>query len=127
MENATIYKDMVLDIFLQKWRNAKVAKAFFKQILKTTLSRPKVIVTDGLRSYNIISREMIPDIEHRISKYLNNRAENSHQPARRREKRMQKFKSPSQAQAFLSTQGIIYDFIHPKGYPSGRPISKTFG
>ena len=84
---------MVLDVLLQERRNARAAKQFFKKVLKTTPIRPRVIVTDGLRSYNIISRELIPKVEHRCSKYLNNRAENSHQPTRRREKRMQRFDS----------------------------------
>jgi putative transposase len=73
-----------------------------------------VLVTDGLRSYNIISREMLPGVEHRRSKYLNNRAENSHQPTRRRERRMQRFKSPQPAQTFLSIFGLIYQHFHPK-------------
>ncbi|MEM8861775.1 MAG: IS6 family transposase [Chloroflexota bacterium] len=105
---------MVLDILLQERRNAVAAKRFFENALESTPSQPRVIITDGLRSYNIISRELLPDVEHRRSKYLNNRAENSHQPTRRRERRMQRFKSPDQAQAFLSTFGIIYDHFHLK-------------
>jgi len=105
---------MVLDILLQERSSARAAKRFFRQVLQTNPGRPRVIITDGLRSYNIISREVLPGVEHRRSKYLNNRAENSHQPTRRRERRMQRFKSPQQAQAFLSTHGIIYDYFHPK-------------
>ena len=105
---------MVLDVLMQTRRNARAAKAFFKQVLKTTPSKPRVIVTDGLRSYNVISKEIVPDVEHRRSKYLNNVAENSHQPTRRRERRMQRFKSPEQAQAFLSVFGIVYLFFRPK-------------
>ena len=105
---------LILDILLQTRRNAKAAKRFFAQVLHTTLSRPRVIVTDGLRSYNIISREMLPGVDHRRSKYLNNRAENSHQPTRRRERRMQRFKSRQQAQTFLSIFGLIYEHFHPK-------------
>jgi len=105
---------MVLDILVQKRRNAAAAKRFFQKVLKTTPTRPRVIITDGLRSYNIISREILPDVEHRRSKYSNNQAENSHQPTRRRERRMQRFKSPDQAQAFLTSIGIIYDHFHLK-------------
>ena len=104
---------MVLDILLQTRRNAKAAKRFFKQVLRSIPTRPRVIVTDGLRSYNIISRTLLPKVEHRRSKYLNNRAENSHQPTRRRERRMQRFKSPPQAQTFLSIFGLIYEHFHP--------------
>ena len=85
---------LILDILLQTRRNAKAAKRFFAHVLHATLSRPRVLVTDGLRSYKIISREMLPGVDHRRSKDLNNRAENSHQPTRRRERRMQRFKSP---------------------------------
>ena len=63
---------MVLDILMQERRNARAAKRFFKQVLKTTPMKPRVIVTDGLRSYNVISREIEPNVEHRRSKYLNN-------------------------------------------------------
>ena len=105
---------MILDILVQSRRNVAAAKQFFKAVLGTTPNRPRVLMTDGLRSYNIISREMIPEVEHRRSKYLNNRAENSHQPTRRRERQMQRFKSPAQAQAFLSTFGIIYEQFHLK-------------
>ena len=105
---------MVLDILVQNRRNAQAAKRFFQAVLETTPSKPRVIVTDGLRSYNIISRELLPDVDHRRSKYLNNRAENSHQPTRRRERRLQRFKSPEHAQRFLSIFGIIYDYFHPK-------------
>ena len=84
-------KGMVLDILMQTRRNAKAAKHFFEDVLDKTASRPRVIVTDGLRSYNVISRDLLPAVEHRRSKYLNNRAENSHQPTRRRERRMQRF------------------------------------
>jgi len=105
---------MVLDILMQTRRNAKAAKRFFEGVLGKTSVHPRVIVTDGLRSYNVISRELLPDVEHRRSKYLNNRAENSHQPTRRRERRMQRFKSPKQAQDFLSVFDILYQFFHPK-------------
>lgn len=105
---------MVLDILVQKRRNAAAAKRFFENVLESTPSRPRVIITDGLRSYNIISRELLPNVEHKRSKYLNNRAENSHQPTRRRERRMQRFKSLEQAQAFLSSFGIIYEHFHLK-------------
>jgi putative transposase len=63
---------------------------------------PRVIVTDKLRSYGVAKRRVMPNVIHRQSRYLNNRAENSHQPTRQRERRMKKFKSPEQAQAFLS-------------------------
>jgi putative transposase len=102
-----------LDILMQTRRNAKAAKRFFEAVLGKTRSKPRVIVTDGLRSYNIISQELLPDVEHRRSKHLNNRAENSHQPTRRRERRMQRFKSPEQAQLFLALFDVVYHYFHP--------------
>jgi len=105
---------MVLDILLQPRRDAQAAKRFFKRVLSTEATHPSIIVTDGLRSYNVISRELLPSVEHRRSKFLNNRAENSHQPTRQRERRMHRFKSPQQAQVFLSVFDVIHNFFHPK-------------
>jgi putative transposase len=68
---------------------------------------PRVIVTDRLKSYGAATREILPGVEHRQHRYLNNRAENSHQPTRQRERRMQRFKSPGHAQRFLAASGPI--------------------
>jgi len=68
-----------------------------------------VIVTDKLRSYAAAKREVLPGVEHRQSRYLNNRAEVSHQPTRRRERQMQRFKSARHAQRFLSTHARIHN------------------
>ena len=70
---------------------------------------PRVIVTDKLRSYAAAKREILPGIEHRQSKYLNNRAEVSHQPTRRRERQVQRFKSARHAQRFLSVHSCIHN------------------
>ena len=101
----------VLDILVQSRRNAKAAKRFFKKLLKGLQYVPRVIATDKLRSYSAAKREVLPGVEHRQSRYLNNRAENSHQPTRRRERRMQRFKSARQAQRFLSAQGQIHNLF----------------
>jgi putative transposase len=98
----------VLDILVQGRRNAKAARRFFKKLLKGLQYAPRVIVTDKLRSYSAAKRDVLPTVEHRQSRYLNNRAENSHQPTRRRERQMQRFKSTGHAQRFLSTHGLIY-------------------
>jgi putative transposase len=68
---------------------------------------PRVIITDKLRSYGAAKREILPGVEHRQSRYLNNRCENSHRPTRQRERRMQGFKSPGHAQRFLSAYSPI--------------------
>jgi putative transposase len=70
---------------------------------------PRVIVTDKLRSYGAAKREVLPGVEHRQSRYLNNRAEVSHQPIRRRERQMQRFKSARHAQCFLSPHSRIHN------------------
>ncbi len=70
---------------------------------------PRVIVTDKLRSYAAAKRELLPGVEHRQSRYLNNRAEVSHQPTRRRERHMQRFKSARHAQRFLSVHSRIHN------------------
>ena len=100
---------VVLDILVQSRRNAKAAKRFFRRLLRGLQFSPRTIVTDKLRSYGAAKRDVMPDVEHRQSRYLNNRAENSHQPTRRRERQKQRFKSPRQAQRFLFAHSFIYD------------------
>jgi putative transposase len=105
---------VVLDILVQERRNATAAKRFFKRLLAGLKFRPRRIVTDGLRSYAAAHREVLPEVRHRTSRYLNNRAENSHRPTRRRERQMQRFKSPKQAQRFLSSHAMIYGHFRPR-------------
>ena len=84
---------VVLDILVQERRNGAAAKRFFKRLLHGLQYKPRRLVTDGLRSYGVAQRAILPDVRHRTSRYLNNRAENSHRPTRRRERQMQRFKS----------------------------------
>ncbi len=94
----------VLDIMVQSRRNANAAKRFFRKLLKGLQYTPRVVVTDKLKSYAAAKRKILPQVEHRQSRYLNNRAEVSHQPKRRRERQMQRFKSARHAQRFLSSR-----------------------
>jgi putative transposase len=105
---------VVLDILVQDRRNATAAKRFFKRLLRGLQYKPRRLITDGLRSYGVAQREVLPDVRHRTSRYLNNRAENSHRPTRRRERQMQRFKSAAQAQRFLSAHGILYGHFRPR-------------
>jgi putative transposase len=105
---------VVLDLLVQPRRNASAAKRFFKRLLVGLKYKPKRLVTDGLRSYGVAHREVMPEVRHRVSRYLNNRAENSHRPTRRRERQMQRFKSPEQAQRFLSAHAMIYGHFRPR-------------
>jgi putative transposase len=82
-------------------------KKFFRKLLKGLGYVPRVLVTDKLASYHVAHREVMPSVEHRRSKYLNNRAENSHQPMRQRERAMKRFASPRQARRFLLAFGGI--------------------
>ncbi len=97
----------VLDILVQKHRDKKAAKKFFRKLLKGLRCVPNVIITDRLRSYSAAKAEVLPSVEQLRQKYLNNRAENSHQPTRLRERVMRRFKSAGHAQRFLSAFGII--------------------
>ncbi len=80
----------VLDILVQSRRNKAAAKKFFRKLLKGCEYVPRVIITDKLGSYGAAKRECLSGVEHRQSRYLNNRAESSHQPTRRRERVMRK-------------------------------------
>jgi putative transposase len=97
----------VVDVFLQKRRDSKAAKRFFKKLLKTDRNEPRKIVTDKLRSYGVVHRELIPDSIHDNSQYASNRAELSHQPTRVRERGMRRFKSIVQAQRFLGVHAAV--------------------
>ena len=98
---------MVLDILVQSRRDTPAAKRLMRKLLKRQCRPPRVMITDKLASYGAAKRAVMPSVEHRRHKGLNNRAENSHQPTRRRERQMKRFKSPGQAQRFLSAHDGI--------------------
>jgi putative transposase len=106
--------DNVLDILVQSRRNKKAAKTFFRKLLKGLQYVPRVVITDKLKSDRATRRERLPGVEHRQSRYLNNRCENSHRPTRQRERRMQGFKSAGHAQRFLSAYGPIAQHFRPR-------------
>ena len=103
-----------LAILVQRRRDKKAAKQFFRKLLKGLQYVSRVIITDKLKSYGAAKREILPGVEHRQSRYLNNRCENSHRPTRQRERRMQGFKSPGHAQRFLSAYGPIAQHFRPR-------------
>jgi putative transposase len=82
----------VLDILVQTRRDKNAAKKFFRKLLKELRYVPRMIVTDKLRSYGAARTEVMPSVQHVQQKHQNNRAENSHQPTRLREKVMGGFK-----------------------------------
>jgi len=104
----------ILDIRVQSRRHKKAAKKFFCKLLKRLTYVPRVLIMDKLKSYEAAKRESLPSVEHRQHRYLNNRAENSHQPTRQRERRLQGFKSPGHTQHFLAAYGPIAQHFHPR-------------
>ena len=98
---------------MQRHRDKRAAQKFFRKLLKSTGFAPRVMVTDKLRSYGAARKELFPGVEHRQHHGLNNRAENSHRLTRTREMRMGRFKSPGQAQRFLSAFEPIRGYFHP--------------
>jgi putative transposase len=104
----------VIDILVQPKRDRVAAMRFFRKLLRTTQRHPRVIITDKLRSYGAAKNIVLPRVAHRQSRYLNNRAENSHQPTRQRERRMKRFKSPEHAQRFLDAHDILSAHFRPK-------------
>jgi putative transposase len=103
---------MVLDVLVQSRRDKRAAKRLLRKLLKRQCRAPRVMVTDKLPSYGAAKREVMPGVEHRQHKGLNNRAENSHQPTRRRERQMKRFKSARQAQRFLSAHDQIANLFY---------------
>jgi putative transposase len=108
----------VLDEIVQNRRNAKAAKRLLTRLLKKQGVAPKRMITDKLRSYGAAKRQVMPDVEHRSHKGLNNRAENSHVPLRKRERVMQGFRSPGRLQRFVS----IFSALRNLFVPPSRPL-----
>jgi putative transposase len=111
----------ILDILVQRRRDKQAAKRFFRRLLKGLTYVPRVMITDGLKSYGAALRESLPSVEHRQHRYLNNRAENSHQPTRQRERWMQRFKSAGHAQRFLAAYGPIASHFRPRRHRFSAP------
>ncbi|MBY3411426.1 IS6 family transposase [Rhizobium laguerreae] len=104
----------VLDEIVQTRRNTKAAKRLLVRLLKKQGLSPKRIVTDKLRSYGAAKRDVMPGVEHRSHKGLNNRAENSHVPLRKRERMMQGFRSVGGLQRFISVFSAVRNlFVAP--------------
>jgi putative transposase len=102
----------VVDVLLQKRRDRKAAKGFFKRLLQRHNGEPRKIVTDKLRSYGVAHRELIPESIHDTSQYANNRCELSHEPTRVKARGMRKFKSMEQAQRFLDVHAAVYNLFN---------------
>ncbi|MFE1986055.1 IS6 family transposase [Streptomyces mirabilis] len=111
----------VLDILVQNRRDKAAARRLFRRLMKKTGTVPRVVVTDKLRSYGAAHREVMPSVEHRSHKGLNNRAESSHQPTRQREHAMKGFRSAGGAQRFLSAFSGISPHFRPHRHLMSAP------
>jgi len=116
----------VLDFLVQPKRNARAALKLIRNLLKKQGWAPTRIVTDKLRSYHVAFGKLGLCAEHVDSKRANNRAANSHQPVRRRERKMQRFKSPGSAQKFLNIQSATYNTFYLQRHLLTRPLFKRY-
>ena len=102
----------VVDVYLQAKRDGAAAKRFFRRLLQRHGGEPRKIVTDKLRSYGVAHRELIPDVIQSTQQYENNRAEQSHEATRVRERGMRRFKSVRQAQRFVSAHVAVQNLFN---------------
>ena len=111
---AVDHNGVVVDILVQAKRDRVAAERFFCHLIHSAGTLPHTVVTDRLRSYSAALPRVLPKVKHRRGHWLNNRAENSHQPTHERERRMRRFKSPEQAQRFLSIYSTVSSHFRPR-------------
>lgn len=115
----------VLDVLVQRRRDKGAALKLMRKLLKNQGIRPSRIVTDKLKSYKAALSELGMDHLHKTGNRLNNRVESSHVPIRRRERKLQRFKSQAAAQKFLSTHGPIYNLFNTQRHLISRSTLRT--
>ncbi len=108
---AVDHEGEVLEVFVTKRRNRKAAVKFLRKAMKR-YGNPKVIVTDKLRSYRAAMKELGNEVRQETGRRLNNRVENSHQPFRRRERAMSKFRSTKTLQKFASIHASVHNHFN---------------
>ena len=116
----------VLEFLVQSRRNRRAALRLFRKLLRKQKVQPRTFVTDKLRSYGAALKALQLDIEHQQGIYQNNRGENSHLPVRRRERKMQRFKSPGSAQRFLNLHASVYNLFNIQRHLTTRTTMKLF-
>lgn len=112
LSSAVDQDGFVLDVLVQSRRNTKAAKRLMRKLMKGQGHSPHVMITDKLRSYCAAKRDIMPGVEYRSHNGLNNRAENSHQPTRRRERIMKGFKSAQHLRRFVSIHDPVASLFH---------------
>ncbi len=123
---AVDHEGEVLDLLVQRSRDKAAAMKLMRKLLKKQGYAPEVLVTDKLRSYAAARTAIGMTARHEQGLRANNRAENSHQPVRRRERKMQRFKSPGSAQRFLSVHAAVYNTFNVQRHLISRPTLRLF-
>ena len=123
---AVDHEGEVLDMLVQRRRNCRAALRLMRKLLKKQGFAPKLLVTDKLRSYASAFRRLRLTCPHEQGLRRNNRAENSHQPVRRREHKMQRFKSARSAQRFLSMHAAVHNTFNLQRHLVSRSTLRIF-
>ena len=114
-----------LDVLVQSKRDQRAALKLMRKLLKKYGFVPDRMITDDLRSYGSAVRELGIESRHERGQWRNNRAENSHQPTRRRERKIQRFTSPGSAQKFLSAHAAVYNTFNVQRHLTTRPTHRA--
>jgi putative transposase len=113
-------------VLVQSKRNKHAALKPMRKLLKKYAFVPERFVTHDLRSYRAAARDLSIEHLHERGRWKNNRAENSHLPTRRRERKMQRLRSPGAAQKFLSTHAALYDTFNVQRHRTSARTHRTF-